>query len=207
MIIGYGRVSKEDQDLTRQIDALQKAGCERLYLDKMSGVKNSRPELDKLLADVQPGDTVVVHKLDRLGRSTIHLLSTVTAWRDRGIHFRSLSESLDTSSPHGRMIFTVMAAFAELERDMISERTRHALSVKKSNGQRMGRHKHKVGGRSDEAILKAQGFSEKYIRKQMQLEQTTSDIAAMVARGLSDAEIIAELRMGRSTYYRLKAKL
>jgi len=182
MTLGYARVSREDQDLTRQIDALQKAGCDKLYLDKMSGVKNSRPELDKLLIDVQPGDTVVVHKLDRLGRSTIHLLSTVTGWRDRGIHFRSLSESLDTSSPHGRMIFTVMAAFAELERDMISERTRHALSVKKSNGQRMG-------------------------RPEADRTQTKSEIAAMVERGMSDAEIISELRMGRSTYYRLKAKL
>lgn len=182
MIIGYGRVSREDQDLTRQVDALQKAGCEKMYLDKMSGMKNSRPELDRLLAEVQHGDTVVVHKLDRLGRSTIHLLSTVTAWRDRGIHFRSLSESLDTSSPHGKMIFTVMAAFAELERDMISERTRHALSVKKSNGQRMG-------------------------RPEADRTQTKSDIAAMVARGLSDAEIIAELKMGRSTYYRIKASI
>lgn len=182
MIRGYARVSREDQDLTRQIDALQKAGCETLYLDKMSGMKNSRPELDKLLMDVQPGDTVVVHKLDRLGRSTIHLLSTVTAWRDRGIHFRSLSESLDTSSPHGRMIFTVMAAFAELEREMISERTRHALSVKKSHGQRLGRP---VECR----------------------EQAKSEITDMVALGLSDAEIITKLSIGRSTYYRLKSKI
>lgn len=182
MTIGYGRVSREDQDLTRQIDALQKAGCERLYLDKMSGTKNSRPELDRLLMEVEPGDTVVVHKLDRLGRSTIHLLSTVTHWRDQGIHFKSLSESLDTSSPHGKMIFTVMAAFAELERDMISERTRHALSVKKSNGQRLGRPEKERG-------------------------QTKSEILAMVKRGLTDAEIITTLGIGRSTYYRIKASI
>jgi DNA invertase Pin-like site-specific DNA recombinase len=179
MIIGYGRVSREDQDLTRQIDALQKAGCEKLYLDKMTGTKFSRPELDRMLMAVEPGDTVVVHKLDRLGRSTIHLLSTVTHWRDQGIHFKSLSESLDTSSPHGKMIFTVMAAFAELERDMISERTRHALAVKKSNGKVLGRP---VQDRA----------------------QTKSEITAMVARGLSDADIQEQLQIGRSTYYKLK---
>jgi DNA invertase Pin-like site-specific DNA recombinase len=179
MTIGYGRVSKEDQDLARQIDALQKAGCEKLYLDKISGTKDSRPEFDRMISELQNGDIVTVHKLDRLGRSTIHLLNTVKDWKDRDIHLKSLSENLDTTTAHGKMIFTVMAAFAEMERDMISERTRHALSVKKSKGMVLGRP---VKDRA----------------------QTKSKIEALVEKGYKDSEIQEKLGIGRSMYYQIK---
>jgi DNA invertase Pin-like site-specific DNA recombinase len=179
MTIGYGRVSKEDQDLTRQVDALQKAGCDKMYLDKISGSKHSRPELDRLLMEVEPGDTVVIHKLDRLGRSLRQLLSIVDHWRENGIHFRSLTENFDTSTAQGRFFFTIIAAVAELEREYNRERTSHALYVLKQNGKKLGRP------------MKNQA-------------QTKSRIALMVTQGLSDAQIQEQLKIGRSTYYKLK---
>jgi DNA invertase Pin-like site-specific DNA recombinase len=139
MKIGYARVSTEDQDLRRQIAALEEAGCEQIYTEKISGKTDNRPELNKVLALLQPGDVLVVQKLDRLGRSLSHLLKVVEQLKDRKVHFKSLSDNFDTTTSQGVFIFQVMGAFAELERNMISERTRDGLKVRKAQGMKLGR--------------------------------------------------------------------
>lgn len=138
-LIGYARVSTEDQDLGRQIEALRVAGCELIYQEKISGGKEERPELGKMLQELRPGDCVVIQKLDRLGRSLSHLLRLVEGFKRDKIHFRSLTDNFDTTTSQGIFIFQIMAAVAELERSMIRERTRDGLRVKKLQGVRLGR--------------------------------------------------------------------
>ncbi len=122
--LGYARVSTLDQDPALQHDALTAAGCDRIFVDKASGKLESRPALDDLLEQARPGDTVVVWRLDRLGRSLKHLLATVSGLEQRGVAFVSLTEQIDTSTPGGRLIFHVFGALAEFERDLIRERTK-----------------------------------------------------------------------------------
>lgn len=139
MFIGYARVSTQDQDLSFQKDALSKAGCERIYEDKLSGAKADRPGLEKALEMLREGDTLVVWKLDRLGRSFKHMIQVADELKDRGIHLRSLTDSLDTSTTSGRFFFNVMASLAEMERELIIERTRAGLEVAKQQGRKGGR--------------------------------------------------------------------
>ena len=139
MLIGYARVSTQDQDLTAQIDALTKKGCEEIFEDKVSGMKSSRPGLDEALTYMRAGDTFVVWKLDRLGRSLRHLLELVAELKERGIEFVSLTDSIDTTTPMGRFFFHMMSALAELERDLIRERTKAGLDAARARG--------RVGGR------------------------------------------------------------
>lgn len=136
---GYARVSTDGQELGRQIDALQRSGCDVIYTDVISGTKKSRPELDKMLSDLQPGDVVVIQKLDRLGRSMMHLLQLVETFKAKQVQFISLSEAFDTTTPAGSMMFALLGAFAQFERDLISERTKNALKFKKSIGVKLGR--------------------------------------------------------------------
>ena len=119
MLIGYARVSTADQKLDLQNDALTKAGCERIFTDTASGAKAARTGLEQALAFARKGDTLVVWKLDRLGRSLCHLVETLAALRGRGIAFRSLQESIDTTTSGGKLVFHVFAALAEFERDLI----------------------------------------------------------------------------------------
>lgn len=137
MNIGYARVSREDQDLTRQITALE--GCDKIYADKISGASTNRPELDKMLGELQAGDCVVVQKLDRFGRSINDLLNKVEMLRARGVGFRSLTDNFDTTNANGRLMFHLLAAFAEFEREMIKERTKDGLKQAKKNGVKLGR--------------------------------------------------------------------
>jgi DNA invertase Pin-like site-specific DNA recombinase len=123
MRIGYARVSTEDQRLDRQVDALERAGCERVFVEKASGMKDARPELGRMLGMVREGDDVVVAKLDRISRSTKHLIELSETFDRMGVNFVSLGDSIDTTTPMGRFFFRVMASIAELERDMIAERT------------------------------------------------------------------------------------
>jgi DNA invertase Pin-like site-specific DNA recombinase len=141
MIIGYARVSTEEQDLGRQLDALTTAGCTTIYQEKISGTKRSRPELDKMLASLQPGDVVIIQKLDRLGRSLQDLMDLIKLFKDREVGFKSLSDSFDTTSIQGLFIFQIMGAIAEFERGMISERIKHTLAFKRRNGIQLGRPK------------------------------------------------------------------
>src|SRR5699024_2144987 len=120
---GYARVSTTDQDAQLQHDALTAAGCYRIFTDTASGALQSRPELNKLLDQLRPDDTLVVWRLDRLGRSIRHLIDQLSELQDRGIDFRSLQENIDTSSPGGRLVFHIFASLAEFERDLIKERT------------------------------------------------------------------------------------
>ena len=137
--LGYARVSTLQQDEALQRDALEVAGCERIFVDKASGKLESRPALDALLDQARPGDTVVVWRLDRLGRSLRHLLETVADLEHRGVAFVSLTENIDTSTPGGKLVFHLFGALAEFERDLIRERTLAGLAAARARGRTGGR--------------------------------------------------------------------
>jgi DNA invertase Pin-like site-specific DNA recombinase len=138
-LLGYARVSTTDQQPQLQVDALQHAGCYRVFTETASGARDDRPTLAQLLDQLRPGDTLVVWKLDRLGRSLRHLVDTVTDLADRGIGFRSLQEAIDTTTPGGKLVFHVFAALAEFERDLIRERTAAGLAAARARGRHGGR--------------------------------------------------------------------
>ncbi|MGW8957638.1 MULTISPECIES: recombinase family protein [Bacillales] len=141
MLIGYARVSTHDQNLDLQKDALIQAGCKRIFTDVVSGSTSSRSGLDEALDYVREGDTLVVWKLDRLGRSLKHLIETINILNEEGIAFRSLQENMDTSTSGGKLIFHVFGALAEFEREMIQERTQAGLSAARARGRLGGRPK------------------------------------------------------------------
>lgn len=139
MKIGYARVSTTDQYLRMQEDALKSAGCVEIFTDVASGSKSQRPGLDKALEYVREGDTLVVWKLDRLGRSIQHLIQLMTSLNERKISFKSLQESIDTSTSGGKPIFHMFSALAEFERDLIQERTQAGLKAARARGRMGGR--------------------------------------------------------------------
>ena len=141
-LVGYARVSTGQQDLQLQLDALKVAGVSKanLYTDKISGSKAARPGLDQCLSQLKPGDTLVVWRLDRLGRSVRHLIDVVEDLRQRGVGFKSLRDgSIDTTTASGKLIFHIFTALAEFERSLIQERTRAGLSVARARGRLGGR--------------------------------------------------------------------
>lgn len=139
MNIGYCRVSTSDQHLRLQEDALTSAGCTEIFRDIASGIKPSRPGLDGALAYLREGDTLVVWKLDRLGRSIQHLIKTVKELNEKQIGFRSLQENIDTTTSGGRLIFHIFSALAEFEKDLITERTKAGLKAARVRGKMGGR--------------------------------------------------------------------
>lgn len=139
MVFGYARVSTLHQDEALQRDALRDAGCDEILVDTCSGATTSRPALDALLARLRPGDVVVVWRLDRLGRSLRHLIEVVSELDERGVGLRSLTESIDTRTPGGKLIFHIFGALAEFERDLIRERTVAGLEAARARGRRGGR--------------------------------------------------------------------
>jgi DNA invertase Pin-like site-specific DNA recombinase len=139
MLIGYARVSTHDQNLDLQHEALEKAECKMTFEDKMSGNRLERPGLMQALNALREGDTLVVWKLDRLGRSVKSLVDLVNDLHNKGIHFKSLTDSIDTSTSSGRFFFHVMASLAQMERELIVERTRAGLEIAKQLGRRGGR--------------------------------------------------------------------
>jgi DNA invertase Pin-like site-specific DNA recombinase len=139
MLVGYARVSTQDQTLDLQRDALEGAGCGRLFTDTSSGSRAQRPGLEEALSFSRPGDTLVVWRLDRLGRSLRHLLETVARLQERGIRFRSLIQSIDTTSGGGKLIFHMFGALAEFERELVRERTRAGLDAARASGRKGGR--------------------------------------------------------------------
>ncbi|MDD3597821.1 recombinase family protein [Sulfuricurvum sp.] len=151
MLIGYARVSTTDQNLTLQKEALDKAGCERIYEDTISGTRAERPGLTKALEMLRSGDTLVVWKLDRLGRSVKNLITLVGEINSNGIHFKSLTDSIDTGTPSGRFFFHVMASLAEMERELIIERTRAGLEVARALGRKGGRKRTMTDSKIDSA--------------------------------------------------------
>ncbi|MFF0220684.1 recombinase family protein [Streptomyces sp. NPDC004629] len=173
-LIGYARVSTDDQEAQLQRDALTEAGCSRIFEDKASGKNTDRPELGAVLDYLREGDTLIVWKLDRLGRSLIDLVSIVDGLRERGIGFRVLTGALsavDTTSADGRLFFQIIAAMAEFERSLIKDRTKAGLAAAKAQGRAGGRptvitddllvaaKTRKAKGESVSAIAKALGVS------------------------------------------------
>src|SRR5918998_2673252 len=138
MRTGYARVSTDEQTLNLQLDALKAAGCEQIFTDRVSGARAERPGLTNALGHLRDGDTLVVWRLDRLGRSLPHLIETVTALAARGVGFKSLTESIDTTSSGGKLIFHIFGALAEFERDLIRERTRAGLKAARARGRKGG---------------------------------------------------------------------
>lgn len=138
--IGYARVSTDDQNLDLQINALDAAGCTRIFTDKgISGAQSERSGLTAARLALEEGDTLVVWRLDRLGRSLIHLIKLLDELGKQGVHFQSLTENLDTTSAGGRLVFHIMAALAEFERALISERTKAGMKAAKARGVHVGR--------------------------------------------------------------------
>lgn len=165
MIYGYARVSTADQNLDRQKDALQKFGVDRLYCEKMSGTKKNRPELDRMLAEIQDGDTIVIESLSRLGRSVKNLSELMETLNKRNIRLVSLKETIDTRSPTGKLLFTILSSLAQFERDVLVERTQEGLNAARARG--------RVGGRpkaDQSALVKAMAL---YRTKQYSVKEIT----------------------------------
>lgn len=139
-LLGYARVSTADQKLRMQHDALNAVACDRIFDDHgVSGAKSSRPGLDRMLAALEPGDTIVTFKLDRLGRSTFHLSDLLVRFRDTGVGFVSLAEGINTTTPGGKLIYHLFAAFAEFQRDVIIENTKAGMEAARRRGATLGR--------------------------------------------------------------------
>ncbi|MCX5044078.1 recombinase family protein [Aldersonia sp. NBC_00410] len=182
-VIGYARVSTADQNMKLQVDALREAGVDRVFRDQgVSGSTSARPGLDACLDHLREGDVLTVWKLDRLGRNTQHVLAVIDALASRGIGFRSLTEGLHTEGPMGKAMLTIMAAFAQLERDTMIERTRAGLAAAAANGRKGGRPR-KV---DDADAAKARSLRDKGI--------TATDIAKML--GVSRATVYRYLSRG-----------
>jgi DNA invertase Pin-like site-specific DNA recombinase len=178
MLIGYARVSTHDQTLDLQRDALNKAGCERIFTDTVSGTKEERKGLREALSHLRRGDTLVVWRLDRLGRSLRHLIDTVTELNAKGVGFKSLQENIDTTTSGGKLVFHIFGALAEFEREIIRERTQAGLTSARSRG--------KVGGRP-------KALTPKEIQM---LRGMSAD------KSLTVADICKTLGIGRTTFYR-----
>ena len=175
--IGYMRVSTTDQTTDLQEDALDAIGCEKIFRDEISGSTTVRPGLDACLVHLRKGDVLVVWRLDRLGRSLNHLIELVEQLKSRDIGIRSLTESIDTQTPGGQLIFHVFGAIAEFERSIIRERVRAGLNAARARG--------RVGG-----------------RPRVVTDSKATAIAAMRKQGLSTSEICASLGVSRATYFR-----
>jgi len=151
MLIGYARVSTQDQNLELQVDALTKAGCKKIFDDKISGSRAERPGLTKALEMLREEDTLVVWKLDRLGRSVKNLVNLVGELHKQGIQFKSLTDAIDTGTPSGRFFFHVMASLAEMERELTVERTRAGLEVARQLGRKGGRKRQMTDSKIESA--------------------------------------------------------
>jgi DNA invertase Pin-like site-specific DNA recombinase len=153
MLIGYARVSTQDQDAAAQIAALESAGCERVFQEKASGGRWDRPELHRLLGQLRKGDVLVVWKLDRLSRSLKDVLAMMEKVDQAGAGFRSLTEAIDTTSPAGRMMMQIVGTFAEFERAMLRERTRSGLDAARAQGRIGGRRPKLKAHQQQEIVL------------------------------------------------------
>jgi len=185
MIFGYARVSTSDQQLHLQTDALQAYGCVEVAQENVLSVKE-RPALQHHLTRLRPSDTLVVWKLDRLGRSLKDLVTLVTGFQDKGIYFVSLQDHLDTTTAQGRLMFNLFASLAEFERDIIRERTKAGLTAARARGRQGGRPK----GLSKEAVSKARSAKTLYLQQ----DKTVTEIGQL-------------LGVGRATIYRYLAHL
>lgn len=178
MKLGYARVSTQDQNLSLQLDALQEAGCQRIFQEKASGSKMERPELSKLLDIIRPGDTLIIWKLDRLGRSLNHLIELVTWLETNQVGLVSLNDPVDTTTAQGRLVFRIFASLAEFEREVIRERTLAGLASARRRGQLLGRPKGlskaaQQKARIAESLYKESTYSVEQIARELHLSKTT----------------------------------
>lgn len=178
MLVGYARVSTGEQNLDLQLDALNKAGCGQIYTDELSGAKTQRPGLDLALAFVRSGDTLVVWKLDRLGRSLKDLVLRIEELQSNGVGFKSLTEAIDTTNSAGKLQFHIFSALAEFERDLIRERTLAGLRSARARG--------RVGGRP----------------RKMSIETIKMAAWMMKSKEMLIADILKTLKISRSSLYR-----
>ena len=177
MQIGYARVSTKDQDLRLQYEALQKAKCDKIYEDKASGSKAARQGLNLVLEVLRKDDILVVWKLDRLGRSVKDLVTIVGELEKRGIHFRSLTDNIDTSTPAGRFFFHVMASLAQMEKELLIERTNAGLEAARKLG--------RIGG-----------------RKRIMTDSKIQAAKRLLADGMSPKDVARDLGVSVPTLYR-----
>lgn len=176
-LIGYARVSTAEHDLALQLDALHAARATRIFEDRgVSGARTERPGLNAALSFLREGDILVVWKLDRLGRSMTHLLQTVADLEDRGVGFRSLTESIDTTTPTGRLVFHIFGALGQFERDLIRERTNAGLTAAAARGRKGGRPM----AATPERVARAR---------------------QLIATGLTVREAAARVKVGKSALY------
>jgi DNA invertase Pin-like site-specific DNA recombinase len=188
MLLGYARVSTDEQETHLQIDALRIAGAERIYEEKASGAKTDRPELLRMLDSARKGDVVIVWKLDRLGRSLLQLIETVNLLHDRGVQLRSLTESLvDTTSPSGKLVFGIFALMAEFERDLLRQRTIAGLLAARKRGRIGGRPRRLTGKdlKKARALLVSGDYSRSEIAHELGVSRHTL-WRALSGHGLSD---------------------
>ena len=167
MKIGYARVSTKDQNLNLQKDALEKAGCKKIYSEQVSGAKIERKQLDELIKQVRKGDIIIVWKLDRLGRSLRDLVNLISQFQEMEVGFKSLQDSIDTTTPTGKLTFHLFAALAEFERDIISERTKAGLKSARARGRKGGRPK----GLSKQAQNKSRLAESLYKEKELTIKE------------------------------------
>lgn len=180
MVIGYARVSTADQSLDRQLDNLKAAGVERIYQEKISGVKNERPEFKRMMDALRSGDTLVVDSFSRLSRSTRDLLETVETLRLNGVELKSLKENLDSSTSQGKLMLTMLAALSQFERDLIAERTRDGLKAARARGRK--------GGRPKVEVLKVQKALKLYDTEKLTIKEISE------ATGISTSTINRRIR-------------
>jgi DNA invertase Pin-like site-specific DNA recombinase len=153
MLIGYARVSSKEQNLDLQTDALRKAGCERIFTDEISGLKKNRPGLDEALRQLRDNeDTFIVWKLDRLGRSVKGVITLIEDFEKRGIHFTSLTEGIETTTPAGRFFFHIMISLAQMERELLVERTKAGIAAARKRGKTPGRKRKMTSSKISMAI-------------------------------------------------------
>lgn len=181
MKIGYARVSTKDQNLNLQIEALEKAGCEKIYQEKISGATKNRPELDKMIEQFREGDELYVWRLDRLGRSLKHIIDLVLSLNEKGIIIKGLVDGVDTSTINGRLFLNLMASLAEYERELIRERTNAGLQSARARGRTGGRPK---------------GYTQETISKLLIMRSVYKDPTK------APDEIYKPLGLTRATFYR-----
>lgn len=177
MLIGYARISTKYQSLDMQIEALKKEGCEKIYQDQMSGSSNNRPGLLMALEAIRKGDTLVVWKLDRLGRCVRNLVELFNNLSSTGVNFKSLTDNIDTSTPMGTFLFHIMAGLAQMERDLTSERIRAGIANAKNRGMRAG-------------------------RKRVMTDSKIESARKLLATGMKMREVANDLGIAIPTFYR-----